>query len=241
MCFLPGQKVHMSMIFRWQKRRTDVCPICKAGTEKKRGIDLVCSACGVFFERVLEVENSPNETTMNPNKTLGKHYSLAVQQLKSSKDLQDSHIPLVAPPPVSAYDEKEDSQYYRRIKVVQRRRKKFWESRPVKSEVPSSQFTAVKNNNTVRGTGSPENETSIHVQASVASIQGLSRGENDNAISRQDYMNNIDGIDPTAIDTNIFDQILEMDDDDEREFSRCMLMNALESNRRIVLDLEELM
>ena len=239
-CFLPGQKVHMSMIFRWQKRRADVCPICTARVQNKRWIDLVCPKCGVTFERIIEVENPPNETSASPRKTTVKHYNLVLQQLESERDLQDSHIPLVARPPRSAYDEEEDIRYYRQIKVVQRRRRKVREVQPAENKIDKERSSVtIADGGVIGGEDSSSLETSDIAQTTAARADHHEE-DHDVTVSGESQTNDTNQLDSAVIDHDVFEQILEMDDDDEeREFSRAIIMDMLETNVRLVAELEK--
>lgn len=135
-CFLPGQKIEMSMIFRWQTRKTNGCPNCGCQGAPKEVSDVECARCGVTFGRVIELGDSPNKTIAAPRKTSVKQHLLAVSYLESSSNLQGGCAPTAARPPQTAYDEEEDIRHCRRIIVVQRQRRKVWQSVPTKKELP---------------------------------------------------------------------------------------------------------
>jgi hypothetical protein len=58
-------------------------------------------------------------------------------------------------------------------------------------------------------------------------------------VREQSQSNVLEQLDPTVIDHDSFEQILEIDEDDEREFSHVLIMDTLETNGRMVLDLEK--
>jgi hypothetical protein len=58
-------------------------------------------------------------------------------------------------------------------------------------------------------------------------------------VREQSQSNVLEQLDPTVIDHDSFEQILEIDEDDEREFSRALIMDTLETNGRMVSDLEK--
>ncbi|KAN0098878.1 hypothetical protein V8E51_014541 [Hyaloscypha variabilis] len=60
LCFSPGQRVEMSMVFKRPARPTNTCPTCKADCGGSTEEDIECPKCGLNFRRVLDLGNVPD-------------------------------------------------------------------------------------------------------------------------------------------------------------------------------------
>ena len=69
LCFLPGQRVEMRMVFDWTTRKRGFCPACGRRCPKIKGHrDTECNFCGLTFSRALKLEEAPISTKHNlPN------------------------------------------------------------------------------------------------------------------------------------------------------------------------------
>ncbi len=63
LCFLPGQRVEMSMIFQHPGHYYRTCPSCHTTTSGSGIEDVDCQACGINFRRVTEVYPDINSST----------------------------------------------------------------------------------------------------------------------------------------------------------------------------------
>jgi hypothetical protein len=118
----------------------------------------------------------------------------------------------------SFYDESDDVQHYRRVHIISRKRRKVWHD-----PAPATQSQPY---------GSPKLDTeSVVVPTSSIHLEPT---------TENDALNGLEDI----LDTNTFEQILEMDDDaDDRDFSRCIILDgfsqmntAIERLRPLVYD-----
>ena len=62
-CFLPGQRVEMSMIFQLPDHPSSTCPSCRTICSGSGGEDIECRACGVTYRRVIEIDPGYNTPT----------------------------------------------------------------------------------------------------------------------------------------------------------------------------------
>jgi len=59
LCFLPGQKVLMSMVFSPQRPLGSACPSCGAACAGAIDEENVCATCGFTFQRIIEPAEDP--------------------------------------------------------------------------------------------------------------------------------------------------------------------------------------
>ncbi|PMD65619.1 uncharacterized protein K444DRAFT_625172 [Hyaloscypha bicolor E] len=58
MCFRPGQKVDMSVVFQERSADSNHCPRCKTRSELSSEVRIQCASCNMWFQRITEVEES---------------------------------------------------------------------------------------------------------------------------------------------------------------------------------------
>ena len=106
-CFLPGQKVDMSMIFICQDIPGSSCPSCKTKCESSEDEDVECPHCSLSFRRVTQASDAivtgpvvsrPIETTEASSETV-------------SRPLKRKRVD----------DSSDEVQDYRRIRVIGKR------------------------------------------------------------------------------------------------------------------------
>lgn len=212
-CFLPGQRVEMSMIFQWRSRDIHSCPNCKCSCQTLMDKETECPQCGMMFRRIVTIEDPPTTSAMAPRKTIVKGHTVAMQYTSEAPG------PTTAPRPiVTAYDEADDMRYYRRIKLLHRQRRPAW-VQPYTSQ--------------------PSDIPDVHIQPSPVHEQTKS-------LPSSSYYD-IDSDEDTAfdygdaVDPETFEQILEMDEDDERDFSRCIILDFFESVETSMVELHSAM
>ncbi|KAI0465965.1 hypothetical protein F4859DRAFT_499353 [Xylaria cf. heliscus] len=203
-CFLPGQRVEMFMVFRWKATQAFQCPNCSLPSETLYNRDIECTRCGVIFGCFVEVSPSRQKASVD------QHTTVTVALGPSPSRMADSKTHIVIRTPKTAYDEAEDIVHYRRVKTVRRISRKFW-----------NQLLKKYQNCT------DENE------ASREKSQGSSTMKNSSMVGfgnteKYEIEERIQKLDPNVVDTQVFEQILEMDDNDDeigREFSRSLVSN----------------
>jgi hypothetical protein len=203
-CFLPGQRIEMRMIFNWNARERGVCPACQTKCPRIKGkSDTQCPNCGLTFARTVKLEDSPVAPPAEPSKVAVKHLTAVWAGLDETSTVRTR-------PPISAYDESDDVQYYRRVQIVSRKRRKLWHNLapdPIEANIKEQDLVDLSTD--VNETPFPEES---HDQE--AEIEGL------------DELNDI-------IDITTFKQLLEMDeevdDEDERAFSREICLGQFSS------------
>ena len=213
-CFLPGQKVDMRMTFYWNTRRRKFCPACDTPCIGRMGVDAQCPQCGLIYRRTLNVTESSSVSPGALTKPNVRHLEAMLQQSKVKAGTSSSLAPK------TAYDESDDIKFYRRIRILQRSKRKL---------------------SNVNGTiASPKIlPTNLPVLPSAADLEAIGVKHEDEAENRDDAtFEQADGVDlddlDNSIDQETFKQILEMDDDAERDFSKAILMNALITTRRVL-------
>lgn len=232
----------MSIIFRWQRRKVNACPNCGALIGKKVYDEIECSTCVISFGRIIEIEDAPSETTMDARKPSVKQHLLALKQLGLAEGLQDRTAQMATRPPKTAYDEVDDMQHYRRIKLVHRQRKRIWETLPAQDGKAMLMSRIGEDVSSVTDIAEIEDiANSIQsVNESADSADASDTVHEENSSSQQED-DGIQSVDPNVVDHDMFEQILEMDDDDEREFSRELILGDLEKNKWVVKDIEKQM
>ncbi|MCJ1392155.1 hypothetical protein MMC18_005022 [Xylographa bjoerkii] len=101
-CFLPGQKVDMSMVFRKPLSKDQVCPGCTAQSEALPDEDIECVSCGMIFRKIVEAEDIfakpllletkvSSSRTMETQPAMGKPPSL---KRKSIEDQDEDELRL---------------------------------------------------------------------------------------------------------------------------------------------------
>jgi hypothetical protein len=200
---MPGQRVEMRMVFQKQTRRLNCCPSCGCQSEQATDEDVDFLACGLTFKRIIRIEEPPTDSKAEPT----KKGVIDLRELSAALAYNGGTSQGVGPPrpPLTAYDETEDVEYYRRVNVVQRQRRAVWElpDDPVQEINQSAQRIQIITNEEISATAATEESS-----------------ENDS----EDFEGSGDDIDPL-----MFEQILEMDDDDELErgFSRSIIFGSL--------------
>ncbi|PMD60566.1 uncharacterized protein K444DRAFT_612697 [Hyaloscypha bicolor E] len=84
MCFRPGQKVDMSMIFSDHDADSNHCPRCQTKSEASVGTRTQCASCHMWFQRLVELDD---ETNLEPipeliERPTAAHSSVRTKQAK---------------------------------------------------------------------------------------------------------------------------------------------------------------
>ncbi|KAH6676639.1 hypothetical protein B0J14DRAFT_585968 [Halenospora varia] len=212
---MPGQRVEMRMVFQKQSRRRNSCPRCACVFESNIDDDVDCTTCGLTFRRFIQLTDPPTDSEAQPQKKGVKDLKEVSVALSSDTEALKSLEP--SRPPTTAYDETEDVKYYSRIHVVQQQRRAVWGSQAGLGSKIEGKY--------------PEAGANAHEQLpGPADVGNLSDGNDMEDIEMLgDFVN-----------TGVLEQILEMDDDDEREFSRSIYLNhfeQMESGIRSIQDI----
>ncbi|KAF7191184.1 Multistep phosphorelay regulator 1 [Pseudocercospora fuligena] len=209
-CFMPGQRIDMRMVFRWHSRRRDACPSCGFRGERNKELqDSECKSCGLTFHRLVQTvkdsEAFPTQsgTGAEPSKALVQHHAMILADTTA-----DEAVRLA---PTTAFDESDDVKYYRRVRMVQWKRHRAWET-----PTPGAQRAQRDRTGDV--------------------IEELTQQEDDNESTKDEQDRDEERDNAVAyfgedVDFSTFEQILEMDDDIEREFSREVILGSLETCR----------
>ena len=197
-CLLPGQRIDMRMVFERGAKRRNVCPACRTrcGRAKTKHSDIECPACGLIFGRVEELQDVPDVPGSDSIKSSVRHYALAF-----SRDVSTDRSMAGLTPPQTAFDESEDVQNYRRIRILQRRRRRVWDT-----------------DDLIASNGRGDDGGPADLEA------GQETGSTELAPDSIHDLGLLDGM----VDINTFEQVLEMDDDDEREFSSFLVVGNLQ-------------
>jgi osomolarity two-component system phosphorelay intermediate protein YPD1 len=146
----------------------------------------------LLFARIIKLEGSPATPGSEPSKVTVRHFQQAWSDTATGAMAHKVS-------PETAYDESDDVQYYRRVQIVSRKRRKLWhDPAPVDIECDTN----------MRDTAETSKEVS-----NLRHTHGQKSDE-------------IDGFEELSdiLDKATFKQLLEMDgdfdDDDERAFSR---------------------
>ncbi|KXS95844.1 hypothetical protein AC578_1195 [Pseudocercospora eumusae] len=209
-CFMPGQRIDMRMVFRWHSRRRDACPSCGYRGERNKQLqDSECKSCGLIFHRLVQTvkdsEAFPTQsgTGAEPSKALVQHHAMILAD--TSIVSVDEAVQLA---PTTAFDESDDVRHYRRVRMVQCKRQRAWET-----TTPGAQQAQTNRHEDVTKDLAQQNDDN-----ESANYEQDHDEERDNAVASF-------GED---VDLSNFEQILEMDDDIEREFSREVILGSLE-------------
>ncbi|CAI6231579.1 unnamed protein product [Periconia digitata] len=122
MCFLPGQRIEMRMVFDWTTRKRGLCPSCQTRCPRIKGKrDIECNACGLVFARTLIHAEAPTSTAEKPTKTAVKHVISMWSELNGTESSPATRH-------TTAFDESDDVQHYRRVHIISRKRRKVWQN-----------------------------------------------------------------------------------------------------------------
>lgn len=120
-CFAPGQRVDMRMVFQRTIRKRNRCPSCQTPHRVQHGSDIQCQRCGLTFYHIVKTKDAADAPSADATKVAVKHLALmAAGNRTSSASTAD---PL---PPKTAFDEVEHVRFYRRIHLLEHRRRKTW-------------------------------------------------------------------------------------------------------------------
>jgi hypothetical protein len=117
---------------------------------------------------------------------------------------------------MTVYDETEDVKYYRRVNVVQRQRRAVWELGKEFDSRTDQQIHQAQ-----------ENEDKM-VLDRIATEDSSDAGDIE-----------ILEIFGDSVDAATFESFMEMDDDDEREFSKSIMINGLEQIEYAIRKIQE--
>jgi hypothetical protein len=194
----------MRMVFyrNTNTRKQKRCPGCGNESDGLVDRDTECQHCGLSFRRVVEIEEAPDSTSVQPKKRVVKDY---LSTLASEEDF--SKAITVSRPPRTAYEEAEDVRHYRRVEIVSRKRRRIWELEPT-------------------------NGDSVPLFAEIPpdpkiDVQKFSDPYDDDHPMTLDLDSAFDEM-TDCIDRRDLESLIEMDDDDEREFSRGIVHDGLE-------------
>ncbi|KAI0154205.1 hypothetical protein GGR57DRAFT_467543 [Xylariaceae sp. FL1272] len=197
-CLSPGQRVEMSIVFRWKSRRAFQCPNCSAPANATYNQDVECASCGVIFGSFIEVGESRQKASVDQHVAFTDALSSIANGNEAKSDTQKRQKRIL---PKSAYDETEDYIHYRRVKMIRRISKKTWNSLLQGSQQQRHHEIPI-----IRPPSPPQSQMNDRTNEP----EGLEEGEI---------------IDADLADPATFSQILEMDEDDDigREFSKSIV------------------
>ncbi|KAI8634146.1 hypothetical protein F5Y19DRAFT_412130 [Xylariaceae sp. FL1651] len=207
-CFSPGQRVEMSIVFRWKSRRAFQSPNCSSPTAAKYHEDVECIVCGVVFGSFIEV--GPSRHKVSVDQHIAVVNAISTDTRPSENKAQAAIIM-----PKTAYDETEDIIHYRRVKMVRRISRKVWNSLVQDKQQRIGDVLPVEP--THMASPSQENAEGPHIAEEFKML------------------------DQNLVDHQTFEQILEMDDDDDigREFSRSIVQGLILDGDRYIEILKE--
>jgi hypothetical protein len=198
-CFAPGQRIDMRMVFRRGYSKRSICPACKAVCTPPPTTysDTTCKRCGLLFGRHVETVAIPDIPTESSDKFCISTHALA---LHPGLDMCETTLSMQ---PITAYDEVEHIQYYRRIRILSRSKRRKWLTE-LEADHVRSQLT-------------PGYEEEPGCTRAVAS-----------AIEPVEPKNDMDGL-AQVVDMATFEQLLEMEeaDDVHHEFSKCISLDFI--------------
>ncbi len=196
-CFAPGQRVDMRMVFHRAARKRNTCPSCRRLCSAHQGHDSRCANCGLTFRRVVEVHEPPDTPSRNSTKPLVQQIALVTG---GSTVVAAAAGPVVAK---TAFDESEDVRFYRRVQVLERRKRKAWHRKAV-------------------ALGSDPNEDGEKMDIDQEAVSETAQAED---TPHEEEVQD-------SVDLATFNQVLEMDEDDvERVFTRDLVCSYLASLR----------
>ena len=73
LCFLPGQRVDMSMIFHWPKKPYRTCPSCNTLYPPSDDKDMDCNTCGMTFRSITETHLDDSLDALEPEDKLSQN------------------------------------------------------------------------------------------------------------------------------------------------------------------------
>lgn len=213
-CLMPGQRVEMRMIFQRQTKQLNSCPSCNYTYGQHTDEDVECTNCGLTFKRVIQIEEPPTDPRAEPKKRGVRDLLELSAALSHAGKVSERLSP--PRPPMTVYDETEDIKYYRRVNVVQRQRRAVWELGKEFDSRTDQQIHQAQ-----------ENEDKM-VLDRIATEDSSDAGDIE-----------ILEIFGDSVDAATFESFMEMDDDDEPEFSKSIMINGLEQIEYAIRKIQE--
>ena len=108
-CFLPGQKVGMSMVFRKPLSRLESCPSCTTPCTAPLDEDIECISCGMIFGKMIVLEDHFEEplilnTNVHTSRRIEPQSAPASMAPKKRKRMEE--------------DEDDEVKLFRRVRVI---------------------------------------------------------------------------------------------------------------------------
>jgi len=206
-CFLPGQRIEMRMVFNWTTRKRGCCPACGRRCPKIKGSR--DTQCKLCGLTFARILRLEEA----PTSTAELPKKPAVKHIITMWSGLNGGMPSHTVMPRTSYDESNDVQHYRRVHIVSRKRREIWhEPAPVEHTLEAETLELDDN--------SPELQAgSIHPKSDTEGLEELE----------------------AVLETDIFEQLLEMDgqldDVDEREFSRSIMLGLFEGMGRALQEM----
>jgi hypothetical protein len=213
-CFAPGQRVEMRMIFHRTSRKRKSCPTCRSGYVEPEDGNVECAHCGLSFSRIVEIKDPPSTPDQAPTKRLVRDHAAAAAYGNEAQ-----HTIVGPRPPRTAFDESEHIKHYRRVSILERKKRKIWHDERGDDVLPVSLLQ----------------ETAPDLPGENATIQPT----NTNSAPMDRRIDDMGG----SLDLETFSQIVDMDDEDDLElqFSRAIVLGGLEQLGASLEKLEEFM
>ncbi|KAI9856363.1 MAG: hypothetical protein M1813_009114 [Trichoglossum hirsutum] len=125
-CFLPGQRVNMSMVIsQVAKPRENSCPKCHAINNALQDSEVECSNCGMFYQRITEIGESTSppvhmshdrqDSTSRGSRRQGNRQPGASG---NKQDKRNNRKKTFGPEKDKSSDSEDDPAQYARVRVV---------------------------------------------------------------------------------------------------------------------------